>query len=108
MLDTGEDRRVADLVGLPRRGQRSRFGLTVANDTGDGEIGTVENGPEGVAQRVAQLAAFVDRSRTFRRGMAGNAAGKRKLEKQFSQPGLILADIRVDLAVCAFEIGVAH
>ena len=40
--------------------------------------------------------------------MARNAARKRKLQEQLSQPGLILTDIRVDLAVGAFEIGIAH
>ena len=111
-MQDGQDRsvsnRVEELVGLPSRGQRPRFGLAIADDTGDGETGIVEDGSEGMAQRVAQLAAFVDRSWTLRRGMAGNATGKRKLEKQLSQPGLILADIGVDLAVGTFEIGVAN
>ena len=128
MLDAGKHRRVADLVaievqdgqhgsvadrveelvGLPRRGQRPRFSLAIADDAGDVEIGIIEDCPEGMAERVPQLAAFVDRTWAFRRGMAGNAAGKRKLQKQFSEPGLILTDIRVDLAVGTFEIGVAY
>jgi len=70
VLDAGEDRRVADLeaiemqdwqhrsiadwveelVGLPRRGQRSSFSLSIADDAGDGEIGIVEDSPEGMAE----------------------------------------------------------
>ena len=40
--------------------------------------------------------------------MAGNSAGKRELEKELPQPGLILADVGIDLAVGALKVGVAH
>jgi len=33
---------------------------------------------------------------------------KRKLNKEFPQPGLILADVGIDLAVSALEVSVAH
>jgi len=49
--------------------------------------------------RLYQLAALVDRAQAFRRRVAGNAAGKRKLEKELLQPDLILADVGIDLAV---------
>jgi hypothetical protein len=81
VLDAGEDGRVADLVavevqdrqhgavgdrveqlvGLPRGRQRPGFRFAVADDAGDDQIGVVERRPEGVAERIAQLAAFVDR-----------------------------------------------
>jgi len=34
--------------------------------------------------------------------------GKRKLNKELAQPRLILADVGIDFAVGAFEVGVAH
>ncbi len=40
--------------------------------------------------------------------MAGDPARKRELRKEFLEPGLILADVGIDFAVCAFEIRVAH
>ena len=100
--------RIEKLVGMPRRGQRSGFRLAVADDAGDDEIGIVEHRPERMAERIAQLAALVDRARALRRCVAGNSSGKRKLNKELPKPGLILADVGIDLAVSALEIGVAH
>src|SRR5689334_2999100 len=40
--------------------------------------------------------------------MTRNAAGKRELQEQFSQAGLVQADLRVDLAVGAFEVSIRH
>jgi hypothetical protein len=44
----------------------------------------------------------------FRRGVAGNTAGKGELLEEPLKTGLVLADVRIDLAVGAFQIGVAH
>ena len=128
MLDAGQDGRVADLVaievqdrqhgsvgnwveklvGLPGGRQGARFRFTVADDAGDDQIGIVERGPEGMAERVPQLATFVNRPRRRRRNVAGNPAGKRELLEQLFQPGFVLADVRIDLAPGAFEVNVAH
>ena len=40
--------------------------------------------------------------------MAGNASGKRKLSEELPQPSLVLADVRINFAVRALEIRVAH
>ncbi len=40
--------------------------------------------------------------------MAWNSAGKRKLQKEFLQPGFILAYVGIDLAVGALEVSVSH
>ena len=126
--DAGEDRRVGDLVAVevqdrqhgavgdrieelvrvPCGGERPGLRLAVADDAGDDEIGIVEHGSERMAERIAQLAALVDRARALRRRVAGDASGKRELEEQLSQPGFVLADVGIDLAVGALEIGVAH
>ena len=72
MLDARQDGRVADLVaievqdrqhgsvgdgveklvGLPRGGQGPRFRFTVTDHAGDDQIGIVERGAEGMAERV--------------------------------------------------------
>jgi len=40
--------------------------------------------------------------------MAGDPAGKRKLNEQLPESGLILADVGIDLAVGTLEISVAY
>ena len=69
---------------MPGGGQRAGLGLAVANHAGDDQAGIVEHRAERVGQRVAQLAALVDRARGFGRDVAGDAAGERKLLEQLS------------------------
>jgi hypothetical protein len=57
-------------------------------------------------QRIAEFAALVDGARRFRCGMTGNAARKRELAKQLVQAIGIAADIGIDFAVGALEIGI--
>jgi hypothetical protein len=91
--------RIEKLVGMPRRGQRSCFCLAVTDDAGDDQIGIVIHRPERMAERIPQFTALVDGAGGLRRGVAGNASGKRKLDKELAQPGFILADVWIDLAV---------
>ena len=98
--------RVEELGGMPGRGQRPGLGLTVADDAGHDQVRIVEHGAERVAQRVAQFPAFVDRSRSRRRHMAGNASGKRELGEQLLHPGLVLTHVGIDLRIRALEVGV--
>ena len=98
---------IEKLVRVPGGRQWPGFRFAVADHAGDDQIGIVERRAEGVAQRIAQFAAFVDRSRRGRRDMAGNSARKRELLEQLFQTGLIQADVRIDLALAAFEIDVA-
>ncbi len=99
--------RVEELVGVPGGRQRPGFRFAVADHAGDDQPGVVEHRPEGMAERIAQLAAFVDRSRALGGCVAGNAAGEGELDEELAQAGLVLADVRVDLAVAAFQVGVA-
>ncbi len=99
--------RIQELVGLPGGRQRARLRLAVADHAGDDQTRIVERGPERMAQRIPELPAFMDRARRRRRDMAGDAARERELLEQPLHPGLVLADVRVDLAVAALEIGVA-
>ena len=100
--------RVEKLVGLPGSRQGAGLRFPIADDAGDDQIGIVEHRPERMAERITQFTAFVDRARAFRRGVAGNAAGKRELLEELLQPGLVLADVGIDLAVSAFEIRITH
>ena len=126
VLDAGENRRIADLeavemqdgqhravgdrveklVGLPGGGQRPGLGLAVADDAGDDQAGIVERRAEGVAEGIAEFAAFMNRPGRRRGHVARNAAGEGKLLEQPLHPGFVLADVGIDLAVAAFEIGV--
>src|SRR5438105_800828 len=67
---------IEKLVGVPGRGQRTGFSLAIADDAGDQQVRVVERGAIRVGQRVAELTALVDRARSFRRSMTGDAAGK--------------------------------
>ncbi len=60
-----------------------------------------------MAERVAQFAAFVDRSRRCRRDVARYAAREGKLLEKLLQPGLIPRDIGIDLAPRALQIHIA-
>ena len=100
--------RVEEFVAVPAGGQRPGLGLAVADDAGDDQVRIVERGPVSVAQGVAEFAALVDAAWRFRGDMAGNASGEAELLEQPLHPFGVLADIRVDLAVGAFEVGVGN
>ena len=57
---------------------------------------------------VSQLAALIDRTGSFRRHMAGDATGERKLLAQTLQTRNVLADIGVYLAIGTFQIGIGN
>ena len=107
-----EDRAVRDgaqdLVGVPGGRQRASLGFAVTHDAGNDQIGVVEGGPVGMNERVAEFTALVDGPGRLRRRMARNAARKRELPEEPLQALLVPADLRIDLAVGAFEIGVGH
>src|SRR5208283_5183720 len=100
--------RVEKLVGLPSCRQGARFRFTVTYDAGHNQIGIVERGTEGMAERVPQLATFVNRPRRRRRNMTGNPAGKRELHEQLLEPGFVLSDVWINLTVGAFEVSIAY
>ena len=100
--------RIEHLGGLPCGRQRSRFRLPVAHDASHDQIGIVEHRTEGMAERVAELPALVNRSRRGRRYMAGDSTRKRELLEQLLQPGFVLSDIRIHLAPRSLKIHIAH
>ncbi len=100
--------RVEELVRVPARRQRARLRLAVADDARDEQVRVVERGPVRVGERVAELPAFVDRARRLGRDVARDPAGEGELAEEPAQPLLAAADVRVDLAVGALEIGVRY
>ncbi len=74
--------RIEELVAVPAGREGPGLGLAVADDAADQEIRVVEGRAEGVGQRVAELAALVDRARRFGRDVTGDAAGERELPEQ--------------------------
>ena len=69
---------------MPARRQRARLRLAVADDADDDEVGIVEGRAERVDERVAELAALVDRAGRLRSRMARDAAGERELPEQLA------------------------
>ena len=81
---------------MPARRERPGLGLAVADDAADEQVRVVEGGAVGVRERVAELAALVDRARRLGRGVARDPARERELPEQLLQPGLVERDVRVD------------
>src|ERR1019366_1550619 len=61
-----------------------------------------------MAERVSQLAAFVNRPRRRRRNMARDSSRKRELHEQLLQAGLVLRYVWINISPSAFEVNVAH
>ncbi len=99
---------IEELVGMPRRRQRPGLGLAVADDTRHDQIGIIKHRAERMADGITQLTALVNGPGRFGRSVTGNAAGKRELDKKFSQPCFILADVGINLAVGPFEVSISH
>ena len=91
---------------MPARGERARLGFAVADDADDEQVRVVERGAVGVDERVAELAALVDRSRRLGCHVARDAAREGELAKQPPQALLVVPDVGVHLAVGPFEVRV--
>ena len=85
---------VQEFVGLPGGCQGTCFRFTVTNHASDNQVGIVECRSEGMAQGVAQLAAFVNGTRCRRCDVARNPAGEGKLLEQLLQSCFVLGDVR--------------
>src|SRR5262245_44105156 len=91
--------RIEKLIAVPAGGQRAGLCFAVANDAGHDQIGVVERGAKSVAQRISQLASFMNAAWSFRRNVAGNAAGEAELLEQPLHALRVLADVVVDVGV---------
>ncbi len=93
---------------MPTRRERPGFRFAIADDTGDDKIRIVERRAVGMAQRIAQLATFVNAARSFGRHMAWNPAGEAELFEQFLHSFGILADVGIHLAVSSLKVCMRH
>ena len=59
-------------------------------------------------ERVAKLASLVDRAWRFRGYMAGNSIRPTELAKEPLDAVLVPLDVRIDLRLGTFKIGVGH
>ena len=111
-VQDGQHRTVAHgvqkFVGLPAGGQRASLGFAVAHGAGNDQIGVIEGCAEGMGDGVTQLAALVDGTRCFGGNVGGDAAGERELLEQFLHALFVTADVGVDFAVGAVQIGVGN
>ena len=99
---------VDKLVAVPRGGQRAGLRLAVAHHTGGDQVGVIRHGAEGVGQRVAQLAALMDRAGGLRCHMAGNAAGEGETLEELLHPLLVSGDVGIDLGIAAVQPVLRH
>jgi len=99
---------VEELVGLPRGGQGAGLGFAVAHNHGGNQVGVVKHSAESVGNGVAQLAALVDGAGGLGGAVAGNATGEGELLEHLLHALFVLADVGVDLAVAAVQIGVGN
>ena len=99
---------VEEFVGVPARRQGAGLGLPVADHTGHDELGVVERRSIGMGEAVAELTAFVDRSRGLGGDVARDPAWKGELPEQTTHAGLVPRDMGVQLAVGPLQPGVGH
>ena len=89
---------------MPGRGKRSGFGFAITHNRGDNQFRIVESGAACMRESVAEFPAFVNRSGSFRRAVTADAAWKRELPKELAQALRLLALLRIDFGVRAFQI----
>ncbi len=70
--------RIQKFVGVQGRSEWASFRFPVAHDHCDDEIRIIEGRAESMRQAVAELAAFMNRTRRVRRAMTADAAREKK------------------------------
>ena len=124
MADAREQRRIVDLVAVeiqnrqhravtdgiekfvdvPGSGERPGFRFAVTDHGGDDQVRIVEGRAAGMRQHVAEFASFMNRAGRFGRAVTADAARKRELLEEAEQTFFVLALVRIDFRVSAFEI----
>ncbi len=99
---------IQKLVAVPASGERPSLGFTVAHHAARQQIGIVEDRAISMGQRIAQLPTFMDGTRSFRSGVAGNPSGEGELLEQLSHSFFILLNAGIELGVSSFQVGVGH
>jgi hypothetical protein len=95
--------RIEIVERLPRSTGRAGFGLTIAHDSHDEKIRTIERGPKSVKKAVAEFSSLMDGSRNMRPHVAGHTPGCREFTTETAQPLPVALHFRADVAVTALE-----
>ena len=95
--------RIEKLYALPSAFERRGFRFAIADHARDNQIGIVERRAERMHQRIAELAAFVDRAGHVRTRMTRHSARRRELAKQQPHALTVFGDVRIKLGVRALR-----
>ena len=95
--------RVEELVGVPGARRGAGLRLAVADDAGRDQVRVVERRAERGGERVAQLAALVDRARHDRGEVAGEAAGPGEAAHEPAEPLAVAAQLRLHVLEAAVD-----
>jgi hypothetical protein len=98
--------RIEELVRVPRGRERAGLRLAVADDAAHEEIGVVEGRAVRMRERVAELAALVDRAGRLGRDVRRDPTRERELPEQLAQAVLVLRDVGIHLGVRPLEVRV--
>ena len=98
--------RIQEFIRMPGGGKRTGFRLAIAYRDGDDEIRIIERRSVSMGDGVAKLAAFVNRTRRFRRAVRADSSGKRELPEELEQASFVATLVGIDLGVVAFEIAI--
>ncbi len=93
---------------MPARRERTRFRFPVADDARHDQLRIVERRAISVRQRIAELAAFMDRAGHFGRDVARHAIRPRKLTEQTLDALAGMPDRGIAFRIAAFEVGIGH
>ena len=93
---------------MPTRGKRAGLCLAISDHAAHKEVRVVERSAVGVGEAVAELTTLIDRPGRLRGRMTRDAAGKRELPEEPAKSRFVSADVGVELAVGAFEVGIGH
>src|SRR5271165_2167459 len=99
---------IEKLADVPGSCKWSRFRFPVADYRSHDQFRVVEGSAASMRKHISQLAAFVDRTGSFRGAMAADAAGKRELLEELAQTFFVFTLFRVNLGVGPFEISGAQ
>ena len=126
--DTGEQRRVADLIsvqmqdrknrtvadwiqefiGMPGCCQRACLRLTVTNNCHSDQIRVIEYSAECMGDRISKFTTFIDGTRRLRCTVARNSAREGELFEHLSHSFGILADVRIYFTVRTFQVCIGN
>src|SRR6266704_3254380 len=91
---------------MPCCGCRAGLSLSIANNTSYDEVRIVHRSTKGSSQRIAQLAAFMDRPRYARVAMAGDTTQQGETPDELVQPGTVKRQLGVIFLQSALEVQV--